>query len=654
MIEGEVLKRYELSLDDILPQIMETIIEVYGERHRKQIENNFKRAYLNSYITYDRIKSDYNKKLNLCRTKISLDFLKKIGEKIDTEEEKNSTLFGPAYLSEEHKNILDKYMGDRGFNEDGTIFSFDDSLLETDNEYRKKVIIQKRCDLFKKLGYEVTPENYKEKIASPDMQEALAHIQKVYKIALECREEFDKFNEENKDYDEYFEKCDKYKKELELKYLKESYRRVLPLCSEEEQKKIQDALENESLTGIYRFSCEIDREGKYFASYGESLIMAFSEENDKYIEDGKWQGKSAQRARIQYFKSMGLDLGDEYEAYQKSEEAQKLIPDKDLVKEVLRIKEECKNAEKREFFIHTGNYEQCKKNLLKQGIKDESDFSIEFAKKAVVCVETNFIENENGEDEPFYPIHIPMCGLMEGSNDVLLVHELLHVAEFSAEKIGEKQYFFKTGLDVSINDIPRERAAIFDDDKTLGIDREKRDYEILSENLHQRLAIKVTRKLHEKGIFILDSPEYVTERRSSTYEEIDVITQEIRERHEEDIIDSMMAPTMEEVEDRFGKENLIALNSCVRKFRAIPYYKYKGDLVDNKDTELTRYASELIGESKTISDNITEYVNNRFKIRTAEIGKNTLDVARKDKKIAMQVVSYDKELEIGGRTENGE
>lgn len=209
-------------------------------------------------------------------------------------------------------------------------------------------------------------------------------------------------------------------------------------------------------------------------------------------------------------------------------------------------------------------------------------------------------------------------------------------------------------MDVSINDIPRERAAIFDDDKPLGIDREKRDYEILSENLHQRLAIKVTRKLHEKGIFILDSPEYVTERKSSTYEEIDVITQEIRERHEEDIIDSMMAPTMEEVEDRFGKENLIALNSCVRKFRAIPYYKYKGDLVDNKDTELTRYASELIGESKTISDNITEYVNNRFKIRTAEIGKNTLDVARKDKKIAMQVVSYDKELEIGGRTGNGE
>ena len=28
MIEGEVLKRYELNLEDVLPQIMESIIEV--------------------------------------------------------------------------------------------------------------------------------------------------------------------------------------------------------------------------------------------------------------------------------------------------------------------------------------------------------------------------------------------------------------------------------------------------------------------------------------------------------------------------------------------------------------------------------------------------------------------------------------------------
>ena len=163
MVEGEVLKRYELSLDDILPQIMETIIEVYGERHRKQIEDNFKRAYLNPYITHSRIMTDYDRKEKICCTELSLEFLKKLGEEINSNEEKNVKSYGTDYLSDAHKELLNTYMGSKIFNIDGDIFYFDDTLLETDNEYKKAMIIQKRCDLFKKLGYEVTPENYKEK-----------------------------------------------------------------------------------------------------------------------------------------------------------------------------------------------------------------------------------------------------------------------------------------------------------------------------------------------------------------------------------------------------------------------------------------------------------------------------------------------------------
>ena len=141
MIKGEVLKRYELSLDDILPQIIETIIEVYGQRHRKQIEDNFKRAYLNPYITYERIMKDYDRKEDICCAKLSIEFLKKLGEEIDPIEEKRVNEIGTAYLSEGHKEILNKYMGNRKFSEDGAIFSFDDILLETDNEFRKKLIM---------------------------------------------------------------------------------------------------------------------------------------------------------------------------------------------------------------------------------------------------------------------------------------------------------------------------------------------------------------------------------------------------------------------------------------------------------------------------------------------------------------------------------
>ena len=653
MVEGEVLKRYELSLDDILPQIMETIIEVYGERHRKQIEDNFKRAYLNPYITHSRIMTDYDRKEKICCTELSLEFLKKLGEEINSNEEKNVKSYGTDYLSDAHKELLNTYMGSKIFNIDGDIFYFDDTLLETDNEYKKAMIIQKRCDLLKKLGYEVTPENYKEKIASPDMQEALAHIQKVYKIALECREEFYKFKEENKDYDIYFAKCIEYSnKELKFKYLKEAYRKILPLCSEEEQKNIQTALDDDSLTDISKFICVADRDSKYFSEFGESLISAFSEKNNEYIENGDWKGNDAKRERIRYFKSMGLDLGDDYDAYQKSEESKKLIPDQDLVKEILKIKEVCNQAKEREFFINTGNYEQCKTNLLRQGIKYESVFSIDFVKKAIPCVENNFTQNENGELEPFYPVSIPICGMEVGANDIILVHELLHVAEFSVEKIDENKYAFKSGLDVIVCDLSNESTVVFDDDKTGSNRRERRNYETLSENLHQQLAIKVTQKLHEKGIFILDRPEYVRENYVSTYEQLDVITQDIMKDHEETIIDVMMAHTLEEAENYLGKENLVELNNCVKKFRAIPYDDFIREFDENKDTELTRSAFSLIREAKTISDNITRYINNRFKINTTEIG--ALELPNKDKKIAMQVVSYDKELEIGGRTGNGE
>ena len=45
--------------------------------------------------------------------------------------------------------------------------------------------------------------------------------------------------------------------------------------------------------------------------------------------------------RVKYFKAKGLDLGNNYEDYENSEEAKKLLPDKELVETVYTIKKEC-------------------------------------------------------------------------------------------------------------------------------------------------------------------------------------------------------------------------------------------------------------------------------------------------------------------------
>ena len=50
MIESEVFKRYQLPIEELRPKIIDTIVEVYGKRHRAQIEDRLNNLYINLYI----------------------------------------------------------------------------------------------------------------------------------------------------------------------------------------------------------------------------------------------------------------------------------------------------------------------------------------------------------------------------------------------------------------------------------------------------------------------------------------------------------------------------------------------------------------------------------------------------------------------------
>lgn len=53
---------------------------------------------------------------------------------------------------------------------------------------------------------------------------------------------------------------------------------------------------------------------------------------------------------VKYFKAKGLDLGNNYEDYENSEEAKKLLPDKGIVETLYAIKE-CDKERDMEFFF---------------------------------------------------------------------------------------------------------------------------------------------------------------------------------------------------------------------------------------------------------------------------------------------------------------
>lgn len=55
MIESEVFKRYQLPIEELRPKIIDTIVEVYGKRHRAQIEDRLNNLYINSHMLQPRM-----------------------------------------------------------------------------------------------------------------------------------------------------------------------------------------------------------------------------------------------------------------------------------------------------------------------------------------------------------------------------------------------------------------------------------------------------------------------------------------------------------------------------------------------------------------------------------------------------------------------
>ena len=106
MIESEVFKRYQLPIEELRPKIIDTIVEVYGERHRAQIEDRLNNLYINSYVTANDVQSDYNTKNSHFVAMLSVKFLRNIGMDISKETEDEVYKRGTFALLEEHKEVL--------------------------------------------------------------------------------------------------------------------------------------------------------------------------------------------------------------------------------------------------------------------------------------------------------------------------------------------------------------------------------------------------------------------------------------------------------------------------------------------------------------------------------------------------------------------
>ena len=579
MIESEVFKRYQLPIEELRPKIIDTIVEVYGKRHRAQIEDRLNNLYINSYVTAEDVQNDYNTKNSHFVSILSVKFLRKIGMEVSKETEDEVYSGGTFHLPEKQKDVLRQYFGTSNFTDYGKILSFDDELINSENDYSNRMHKANRCEILKAMGLEISPENYDEVIQTKQGQECLKRAMEIYKVAAECKNELGQFKEDNKDYIEYIEKVKKYEQELKFKYMKKYAEQIVPYCDKELGAKIEEALAK-NYTLDYRFTQDTDKDGIYIATHGEPLILAFSDDAEEKLAKDNFESMRVKSDRVKYFKTKGLDLGSNYEDYENSEEAKKLLPDKGIVETLYAIKKECDKERDMEFFLNTGNYEACKRNILAQGIKVQDNFSKEFVENGVTCIVPNVRQDDNGNYQLFNIVHLPLVKLLHDYKDVQIVHELLHTVESSMKQLSKDEIYFKFGFDEAVEPICHNEEELIVDDRQSNPNEPKRSYEIFSENLHQQLAIEVTRRLHEKGIYLYGDQKLAKETGSTSYEHYNVITANFQKVYREEIIDGMMLPTRDGITEIAGTENFERLNLAVKEYAELPYYKMMEDIIE--------------------------------------------------------------------------
>lgn len=655
MIESEVFKRYQLPIEELRPKIIDTIVEVYGKRHRAQIEDRLNNLYINSYVTAEDVQNDYNTKNSHFVSILSVKFLRKIGMEVSKETEDEVYSGGTFHLPEEQKDVLRQYFGTSNFTDYGKILSFDDELINSENDYSNRMHKANRCEILKAMGLEISPENYDEVIQTKQGQECLKRAMEIYKVAAECKNELGQFKEDNKDYIEYIEKVKKYEQELKFKYMKKYAEQIVPYCDKELGAKIEEALAK-NYTLDYRFTQDTDKDGIYIATHGEPLILAFSDDAEEKLAKDNFESMRVKSDRVEYFKTKGLDLGSNYEDYENSEEAKKLLPDKGIVETLYAIKKECDKERDMEFFLNTGNYEACKRNILAQGIKVQDNFSKEFVENGVTCIVPNVRQDDNGNYQLFNIVHLPLVKLLHDYKDVQIVHELLHTVESSMKQLSKDEIYFKFGFDEAVEPICHNEEELIVDDRQSNPNEPKRSYEIFSENLHQQLAIEVTRRLHEKGIYLYGDQKLAKETGSTSYEHYNLITANFQKVYREEIIDGMMSPTRDGITEIVGTENFERLNLAVNEYAELPYYKMMEDIIEKKDTELTSKRQELANRGAQIVEDMIEYEQDReeYSISVQKIGKSTVHRPLQSKRAAMQALTKDKTKVLEGEQSRNE
>lgn len=640
-----MLDRIEMFLDcnEILQRkikiFKEYFIKYYGEERREEIERQFSKAIYIGYMTPQCRRNALNKIIKEESSLLQDVVVKKTNLPLTKNDLFDTYAFDslnllPIYYLEKLKREHDKGKKERlrEFNEEGYEFTkrfvkdlskikylllksvdqlprkFPDVFQENieyyldknnaEHEYQR--LYKKALPLLQKINPNVTIDNLDEIFNNKDIDTLLESYREALQQHL-------LFKQEHKKHFESQKRNDKLENLLKDKYFMLYIKENIDLIPEENRKPIYDFLNGET-KNFYPNNYISTVLG--YSLFSTSILEYFSEENDLALEDPNlsWKANSIKRNRVEYFQLLGIDLGEDYEAYVNNPECQSKWPSKRIVQRVVDSKNKYMNKFNNELFLGIDEYREIREKIDSLDLLDKEDsFNASLLTDSGTFVNPNIRMTDEGYDI-FSLFVISFNNLNDDALDHHIVHELNHLFELVLNKVNGKEYEMLVGWDYAGGQIDNERK---EEVETVNIDKKKRQYELFNEIINELIAQGICELMHNDGVTVFDEPGNSKYKHTTSYEDYLVLVKDFFDEFKEPILESRRNGNIEVIFNEVGKENFDELNSLIiefyEHFKEMKIYKLLSALKKKEDNEMTRIYYDLLDRRDKVLENMRNY-----------------------------------------------
>jgi len=552
-----------------MPDIIETFVEYYGEENRELIERKLSNVLIFPYFPEDKLYGEISR------------YKKKVSEKV------KKIFFDNANM-EYSKELEEKiFSADLEYKTSLKIENYV-KYLNLDDKKHANFFKTQAVNFLVEFYPEVTFDNLDELISN----NAFSEIDRLVPLYEEALALYEKEKDNIKPFVEYIEKKMELKRNLKKKYYNELVSKFSYLFSEEELIEYSKGYIIPSKIKAY-FGYNIDT---------SSSFDAFSDKFDKLLLRDKdyWRSKSIIEDRIKFFKEMGYNLGDNYEDYLNNPDCQKIINNKDLIEKINSAKKQLISDCENEFLSLYSKKNEMQELIDSFGLFLDYEIDNSIYNNGGTFISTNY--KFDGKSLVEFPILFLELRIDCEYLDKNFIHELNHVLEFYLKSYDGTKIFSLCGF---------EEFGDLDNDKEKSDTKKNRKYEAFNEIINETIAQEITKKLHEKGIYIFNNKENAKDFGGTSYQVTGSLIYEFFSKYKNEIIASRIYGDKSIIFDKVGEENFNALNNLFYKFcecfQGYSFYEALNDKKNNRDTELSKAYDEIIGERDEILSRMEEY-----------------------------------------------